>query len=82
MTLKCNASLKSDGHAKDRWFALNPDGLARQSPMVQVESPKPDGVTRQSPMTLIRLIKHIYCFRVHMVRLYASRKTVLEVPSN
>lgn len=33
---KCNGTLKSDSQAKVLWSALNPDGLARQSPMVCV----------------------------------------------
>lgn len=49
-TPKCDETLKSDGHAKVRRSAPNPDGLTRQSPMVRVQSPKYEDMIRQSSM--------------------------------
>lgn len=39
-TPKCKGTLKSNGHAKNRWSAPNPDGVSSQSLMVCVELQK------------------------------------------
>lgn len=49
-TPKCNGTLKSNGYAKVRWYAPNPNGLTFQSNIVQVQSPKFDGEEHQSLM--------------------------------
>lgn len=48
-----NCTLKSDGQAKVRWYAPNPNRYGRQSPMALVQSPTSDSVTRLSAMVLI-----------------------------
>lgn len=65
-TPECDGTLKPDGHTKVRWSALNPDGLACESPMVRVQSPKSDGSNCSHKNTNIVSVIYIIC-------LYASR---------
>lgn len=48
-TPKCKGTLKSNGHAKNRWSAPNPDGVSSQSLMVCVELQK-SVCSHSSPM--------------------------------
>lgn len=65
-TPKCKGTLKSNGHAKNRWSAPNPDGVSSQSLMVCVELQK-SVCSHSSPMvwhTKIRFYRPlIYNFK-------------------
>lgn len=65
-TPKCKGTLKSNGHAKNRWSAPNPDGVSSQSLMVCVELQK-SVCSHSSPLvwhTIIRFYRPlIYNFK-------------------